>query len=173
MRFQTRSAWIGAVWMVAVVMMTGNLASAQASDETTFVIVRHAEKADNSQDPDLSDVGKDRAERLAAMLASLKVDAVYSTPYKRTRQTVTPTAAANGLEVQDYDPRAANPFLDGLKTQTGKVFLVAGHSNTAPLLANHLLGEEKFKALDDSVYDHVWIVTVPAQGNASVLLLHY
>lgn len=174
MIFKTRAAWTGITWMVAAIaFFAGNTASAQTVDEATFVIVRHAEKADDSQDPDLSEIGKARAGRLSAMLASLSIDAAYSTPYKRTRQTLAPTAAANGIDVQDYDPRAAGPFLDGLKTQTGRVFLIAGHSNTAPLLANHLLGEERFQALDDSVYDHVWIVRISADGKPSVMVLHY
>jgi len=143
------------------------------SDATTFIVVRHAEKVDSSSDPDLSEAGLQRAERLATMLASLNVDGCYSTPYKRTQQTLMPVAKANDIEVIDYDPRSPATVLDELKAQAGKTFVIAGHSNTAPLLVNYLNGQQNYSALDDSVYDHIWVVTINSDGSTHTLLFHY
>jgi broad specificity phosphatase PhoE len=147
---------------------------AQVTKETsTYIIVRHAEKVDDSRDPDLSAIGLERAERLAAMLASMKPDLAYTTPFKRTHQTVAPTAKAYGLTVEEYDPRNAAPLIEMLKALKGKTVLIAGHSNTAPGIVNALLGEERFKDLEDQQYDHLWIVQRFPSGEASVILIHY
>src|SRR5690606_29961875 len=71
---------------------------------TTFILIRHAEKdmTQSTNDPDLSPEGKKRAERLAALLNEGEVNAIYSTPYKRTRQTVEVLAKAKGIQVEDY-----------------------------------------------------------------------
>jgi probable phosphoglycerate mutase len=47
----------------------------------------------------LSDRGRDQAERVAERLAGLPVDAIYSSPLERTRETAEPTATRRGLEV--------------------------------------------------------------------------
>lgn len=146
----------------------------QASgDVSTYIVVRHAEKVDDSRDPDLSEAGFVRAEKLAAMLASMKPDVAFTTPFKRTRQTLEPTGKAFGLQLEEYDPRNAAPFVEGLKAMRGKTVLIAGHSNTAPGIVNALLGEERFKNLEDHQYDHLWIVQRFASGEASVILIHF
>ena len=69
-----------------------------SSCSTTIYVVRHAEKQTGvnnsmmSADPDLTDAGKARAKKMAEMLASKSITAVYATPYKRTQQTAEPTA---------------------------------------------------------------------------------
>ncbi|HMB97845.1 MAG TPA: histidine phosphatase family protein, partial [Balneolaceae bacterium] len=60
----------------------------QNSDITTFVLVRHAEKVDDSADPDLSPEGYQRAERLTEMLRNITFDNIYSSDRIRTRETV-------------------------------------------------------------------------------------
>ena len=71
---------------------------------TTFILTRHAEKgSDGTKDPDLAQAGNERAQLLAKMLSETTVDAIYSTNYKRTRNTVTPLANANGLTVVEYE----------------------------------------------------------------------
>lgn len=142
-------------------------------DSVTFVVVRHAEKADSSADPDLSEAGMDRARKLAETLQYTKVDGLFSTPYKRTRQTLGMLAEKQGLPISDYDPRRPNVLLDSLKSQSGKVFAIAGHSNTAPHIVNYLIGENRYKDLEDQVYDHLWIVHLFADGSTKTILLHY
>jgi len=46
-----------------------------------------------------------------------------------------------------------------MKSKT-KRFLIAGHSNTVPGLANLLGKKELFKNLDDSEYGAIWIVRI-------------
>jgi len=53
---------------------------------TTVIIVRHAEKniEPNNPDPDLSPAGQARAQEIARMFGDSGVQAIYATQYKRT-----------------------------------------------------------------------------------------
>lgn len=51
----------------------------------------------------LSDRGRAQAERVAERLEGLSVDALYSSPLERARETAEPTAVRTGLEVKNDD----------------------------------------------------------------------
>lgn len=141
--------------------------------QTTILVVRHAEKETSSSgDPDLSAEGKARAATLDRMLREVSVNHVFSTTYKRTRQTVTPLAERLGVEVRDYNPSAQEAFAAALKKYEGQTILVAGHSNTVPALVNHLIGERKYQDLPEDEYDNLYIVTITTTG-AKVICLKY
>lgn len=113
-------------------------ASAPPTPNSSFVIVRHAEKAnDDPRDPSLSEAGRARAERLAAALKNQPVRAVYATAYRRTQQTGEPTARSHGLHVVTYDAKQpATDFAASLRREhTADTVLVVAHSNTAPDIA--------------------------------------
>ena len=61
---------------------------------TTIYLIRHAEKADSSADTDLSEVGNERAVGWMEYLVANRIDAIYTSPYNRTRQTAKPLADA-------------------------------------------------------------------------------
>ena len=61
----------------------------------TVFLVRHAEKSkDDPRDPSLSAAGQQRARRLAELLAQEKITHLFSTPLKRTQETLAPLARA-------------------------------------------------------------------------------
>ena len=148
---------------------------AGAQTITTVILVRHAEKGtDDPKDPDLSEAGKQRAQHLAQVLKETKVDAIYSTPYKRTRNTVTPLAEAKGIAVLSYDPSKKLEIDEMLQKFAGGTIVIAGHSNTVPGLANYLTGKTEFQNFDDSDYDNLLVVTVVEKGkNTKVVWLTY
>ncbi|MGB2907615.1 MAG: phosphoglycerate mutase family protein [Candidatus Aminicenantaceae bacterium] len=160
------------VFLGYIALALGNAGDDTA--ETTLILVRHAEKAaDGTLNPPLTDLGAARAAELAYLLGHVKLDAVYSTPFQRTEDTVLPTARGKGLEVQPYRADQED-FLDNvLKKYRGGTVLICGHSNTVPILANELLGREEYEQLDDAVYDNLFIVTVPASGPARVLRIRF
>ena len=133
---------------------------AQGQTTKTIILVRHAEKVDASQDPELSADGKQRAERLAKIVKKYKPGAVYSTDFKRTRDTVAPVATRRHPQVKTYDPKKPDVLVDEIMKSKTKRFLVSGHSNTIPGLANLLGKKELFKNLDDSEYGAIWIVRI-------------
>lgn len=144
------------------------------NDLTTFILVRHAEKSnDDPRDPSLSAEGEARAKKLAEVLAEQDVAAIYSTPFKRTRTTAEPLAQAKGLTVNVYDFRSQTYLQDMLKKHKGSTILISGHSNTTPMVANILLGSEKFKQLDEKEYGMIFIVAVSEIGKGTVTVLKY
>ena len=59
--------------------------------------------------------------------------------------------------------------------QTGGTIVVAGHSNTIPLMINYLTGhKDEYKTFEDSDYGNLIIVTVTHIGKeANVIWLRY
>jgi broad specificity phosphatase PhoE len=141
---------------------------------TTFILVRHAEKGTDGDDPDLKPEGHDRAKRLAAMLKNASVSAVYSTRYNRTKNTVSPVAREKGFEVQTYESLKANELDALIGKHAGQTILIGGHSNTIPQIANLLTGKEEFKNFADTDYGNLLIISVIERGkDAKVTWLSY
>lgn len=141
---------------------------------TTFILVRHAEKADDgTKDPPLTEEGSIRANDLVRLLIETKIDAIYSTPYKRTQETVKPIAEAKGLSVLSYEPMKGEVMDSLLNVHSGGTVLVSGHSNTTPWVANYFLGSESFPNFEDSDYDNVMVLSIIEKGNAKVTWLNY
>lgn len=141
-----------------LLLITVVVAPAQ-SREVTILLVRHAEKADaTSQDPELSPAGRERAERLVKRIGKFRPGAFYSTDFKRTRDTVTPLAKKRNKQVQIYDARKPQELIDQIMKSSTKRFVVSGHSNTIPGLANLIAKKELFKNLDDSEYSVIWLI---------------
>ncbi|MDX1461836.1 MAG: phosphoglycerate mutase family protein [Marinirhabdus sp.] len=117
---------------------------------TTYYLIRHDEKVrDGSKDPALTSQGRQRAIFWANHFENMTLDAVYSTNYTRTKETATPTANRQNLKLQTYDPNAL--YDDQFKKETlGKNVLIVGHSNTTPAFVNAIIGEQRYKDIDDS-----------------------
>ena len=133
----------------------------------SFVVVRHAEKVDASRDPDLAPAGHARAVVLAGLFADRAPDAIYTTDFRRTRQTVQPTAETHALAPQVYDAnQPAEAFAAALKAThpRGRV-LVAGHSNTVPGIVAALCACA-VPAMADTEYDRLSVIEVDAAGHA-------
>ncbi len=162
------------IFLSFIALFSLQLQAQQTSKITTFVLVRHAEKVlDGSKDPALTAQGEKRAERLGQMFSSAEIGAIYSTPYERTQATVHPLAAHAEREVQSYEPKDLSFLKAALKENKGKTIVVSGHSNTIPYLVNELIGEDKFKDLDDGEYDKIFIVSVTKVGKGTVLVLSF
>ena len=148
--------------------------AADDAPPTTLILVRHAEKAaDGTLNPPLTPEGEARAAELAYLLGHVPLDAVYATPFKRTRDTVLPAAKAKGLEVESYRADQDDFLETVLREHRGGTVLICGHSNTVPKQANELLGRDEYAQLDDAVYDNLFIVSVPPKGPARILRLRF
>lgn len=141
---------------------------------TTFIVLRHAEKQSTGTNPTLSAAGKIRANKLRDLLVNVSLDAIYSTDYNRTKQTVQPTAAAKILAVSLYNPSSLNPLVDlVLNTFHDGTILVVGHSNTTPSFLNVLTGTKFYSNILESEYDNLYIVTVFQKGRVEVVHFRY
>lgn len=148
---------------------------------TTLILVRHAEKANESQDPALTEKGHKRAVDLAYVLKDVHIDAIYSTPLRRTQQTATPTAKAKDLKMITNNPKIPEGYLEFIdniiKTHMGETVLVVGHSNTIPIMLKIILGENinlnNLKYLNDKAYDNIFIASILVRGNARITNLKF
>lgn len=145
-----------------------SLSPVVAARENVVVLVRHAEKVDDSRDPELSDVGKERARTLAEMLRDTELDAVYSTDFIRTRETARPLAELLELDVLIYDGSRLEELAAHLRAAGGR-FLVVGHSNSTPEMVR-LLGGDPGSAIPDDEYDRLYLVVEGREGTVTTLL---
>lgn len=153
--------------------LAGSVLPAPASAQDVPVIVylvRHAEKVDDSRDPELSATGGVRALELARVLRDAGLSKVWSTDFLRTRHTADPSADGAGVEVELYDPRDLPGFADRLRHMAG-IHLVVGHSNTTPALVT-ALGGEAGPAIPDSEYDRLYILVL-YEGQVTTSRLRY
>jgi len=152
---------IGLLLMVVGAMVAPTLAEAQM-----VIVVRHAERADGgaaagstmtaAPDPELSEVGKARAQKLAAMLADAGVVAIYTSQFRRTKDTAAPLAAKIGVTAEAVASSDMAALTARIKTHTNGAVLVVGHSNTVPAVIKALGGAVVTVADDD--YDSLFFV---------------
>lgn len=168
----------GLIFLAVILFLPSlsNVCSGQ-DQNLTFILVRHAEKViENSTDPPLTEDGKIRAAELAAILKYIPINAVFSTPYIRTRETIIPTAENKGIKLEYYNAGSEKELLMRLfgryRGEEGCV-LIAGHSNTIHLFLNFLVGEDRFEPIEDDIYDNIFFATASDPGNAIVLHLRY
>lgn len=131
------------------------------TEVTVYYCIRHAEKDRSdttNKNPNLTEAGAGRAQNWAKVLTNVAFDAVYSTDYNRTQQTAAPTAEAQGLKVQSYDPRDLYNT-EFAQATAGKTILVVGHSNTTPVFVNKVLAKETYPWMDDNNNGGLYIVT--------------
>jgi broad specificity phosphatase PhoE len=142
----------------------------ESSEITTLYFIRHAEKdLTSGADPTLTDKGERRAEQWINYFFLKDIDHVLSSDFNRTQSTAAPLAASKKLEVELYDVAALTGKEIYDKYQ-GKTVVLYGHSNTIGNYANDLQKDEVFKDLDESDYDHFYIVRIDKNGNASATI---
>jgi broad specificity phosphatase PhoE len=146
---------------------------------TTIIFVRHAEKAESPpDDPELSEQGKRRVAELTRQLVDADVvagiDAIYSTPYRRTMETARPLSEALDLPINRYDPGDNEAVLETiLKKHKGKIILVVGHSDTIPGLIADLGASKRVPPIDEMEYDNIYVISIPWFGKTKTIRLRY
>jgi phosphohistidine phosphatase SixA len=139
------------------------------SSTSTIYIVRHGEKVAPSGDVALSAEGLQRAEILKDSLVNKKINAVYSTNFKRTQQTATPTATHFGTAIMTYSN--ADSLMKVLVNRKHANTLVTGHSNTVPNMLRAVGLQVSFLGnIPDNQYDNFFIVTIKWKGEKTVTL---
>lgn len=140
-----------------------------------FYLVRHAEKADDgTKDPELTEMGQNRAILLFEMLKENPPAIIYSSPFKRSILTAQPLADSLGIEITMYDPSDSPKLMEEIFTKhSGKRVLIVGHSNTIPGIANLLLWENKYENLDESDYDKLFVVQGSKQNKGTHIILNF
>jgi len=142
---------------------------------TTVILIRHAEKKiePENPDPDLTLAGEARAQELARMFANSGINAIYATQFKRTQQTVKPLADRIGISPTLLNANQSDELVQRIQTNhRGQTVFVAGHNNTIPALVSTLSGEN-YPIIPESEYDNLYVVTIYRFGKAKVLKFKY
>lgn len=141
---------------------------------TTVILVRHAEKKiePNNPDPDLTAAGETRAQELARMFAGAGINRIFATQYKRTQQTVKPLSDRTGVPITILDAQQSNEVVKQILSNRGGTIFVAGHNNTVPAIVSELSGD-KLPVIPESEYDNMFVVTMYRFGKAKVLKIKY
>lgn len=102
----------------------------------TIVLLRHAEKGDDDpRNPSLSEAGRARATRFAALFARAGTPRLVASEMKRTQQTLEPLAAASGATIDVVPAADVDAWLRELRNGTSALTIAASHSNIVPKLA--------------------------------------
>jgi broad specificity phosphatase PhoE len=140
---------------------------------TTVILVRHAEKAAPTGDPDLTPAGHARARALADTVARFHLDGVIVTQYLRTQRTAAPAATARGLvpvliPVDSVPPHADSVAAAVRRFPPHSAVLVVGHNNTlGPIIK--ALGGPSVRDLCDAEYATLFVLTLAAAGTPARL----
>lgn len=126
--------------------------------QSTIYLVRHAERANDSDTTSLSTAGLQRAERLSQRLAGLPLDTIFVTPYTRTRQTAAPTARSKGLPLTQYAVKPVTEIADRVRSFRGKSALIVGHSNTVLEIARALGTSPSIREIRHTDYQYLLIL---------------
>ncbi len=160
------------IFLLLLVTLSTVQIYAQDNEITTYYFIRHAEKVrtdTTNKNPNLTEVGKSRAQNWSSVFKDVTFNKIYSTNYNRTIQTAKPTAKDKNLEIQFYDPRKL--FNEDFKQKTiGKTVLIVGHSNTTPQFVNKILETKKYPDIDDSNNSNLYIVTISNNITTYILL---
>jgi 2,3-bisphosphoglycerate-dependent phosphoglycerate mutase len=159
---------------IALLLIAATALANGGPSVTTVILVRHGEKAGPSGDVPLSEAGAARAAELARVLGSVKLDAIYTTPFERTRKTAAPIGTKLGLqpvEVAAEKTYAADMVKIINDKHAGGTVLVVGHSNTTRDVIVAFGGT--IPEILDSAYDDLFIVTLIDGKAAKVLPLRY
>lgn len=158
------------------VAITFGEASAQSPNKT-IVLVRHTEKMppveSDKGDPDLSPEGRQRAERLMKAIRKYKPHEIFATAFKRTKQTAEPIAKYRKKQIQTYDPSKPADLIAKIMPSKTDHYLIVGHSNTIPALANLLLKKEVFRQLLDTEYGVFWVIRVKTGSVTRIEVIPY
>jgi broad specificity phosphatase PhoE len=137
-------------------------ASAASPAKGVIILVRHAERvqsASSTEDVPLTDAGRARAERLAALLANSDVKSIFVTRFRRTQETAKPLADL--LHLTPSEESDTDQLVAKLRAHGGETVLVVGHSDTVPDVIK-AFGGPPVTIGDDQFGD--LFVLVPATG---------
>lgn len=156
---------------------TSSYATEQPIDQTKQIfVVRHAEKLNQGNNPGLSEIGKRRAAALANKLIDIKISTLIATQYLRTQSTLEKVADSKNLTVTIVPAKSPikahiNQTVTLALQSKGNV-VIAGHSNTVPLILEALGTRIKIN-IDEAQYGDLYILQMFNNKLEGITHSHY
>jgi broad specificity phosphatase PhoE len=125
-----------------------------------------------------------RSQELVRLLSGAGIKAIYTSQFKRTKQTAEPLAAKLGLtattitlkpnlsDLRLISEESTAETVNKILSAPGENVLLVGHSNSIPDVIK-MLGGDVFPTIDERKFDDLFIVTVYAKGKAKVTQIKY
>jgi broad specificity phosphatase PhoE len=164
---------------IVMLLAAALMASKAAAQPSTVILVRHAEKASQTEsDPVLSDAGMRRAKDLAAALTDAGVTTVITTQYQRTKLTAAPLVDATKpktivvINSGNLGSHIADILAAVMARPAGDVVLVVGHSNTIAAIIG-ALGGPKIPNLCDSQYSMMFVLEMSGVNPPRLIRANY
>ncbi len=185
-----------AAMALTVIIVTAAIVICWRHSTTVVLGVRHAERnnAVSCEPPQIhgidnvdlivnSAMQSQRAQALAHVCENAGITAIYASDFCRTQKTVGPLAERLGITTNVVSQHAVDgtPNVDDLIAQintnhTNQVVLIAGHSETAPLIVEKPGGGE-IPAIAGNEFDNLFVVTITRRwffsSHAKVVRLKY
>jgi Fructose-2,6-bisphosphatase len=163
---QTRSL----IFLVVAVLTTF---SSVAYAQRAVLLVRHADRLDQSEDSPLSQAGEDRAQRLAGLLKDVGITAIYMSQFQRMIKTAEPLARALKISPVSLPATDREGLFKRIQTEHREdVVLIVGHDRSIPALLK-LLGSPEDITIAPTEYDNLFIVVSKGNSPPTVLRLRY
>lgn len=135
--------------------------------ETTYYLIRHAEKLRNdpqNKNPQLSEMGFERGKYWGEYFKDKNLDLFFTTDYMRTFQTLIPIVYNYKGEIEFYEAKDSLFTTKFWKKTYGKNNIIVGHSNTTPKFVNEIIGLEKYEEIPDSINHRLYKVIIDKEG---------
>jgi broad specificity phosphatase PhoE len=159
------------VRLLAALLLVATVHRAHAQD--AVYVVRHAERADDSADSELSREGIGRSNRLSTMLGGAGVTRIFTTDRKRTVQTAAPLAAALHVTPRIVGGSDEDALIQAVRaSRPADRVLIVGHSNTVLSILRRL-GVEQTITIADNEFDSLFVVVPHKDGPPTLLRLKY
>ena len=165
-------------WPRCVILLAAAGCITGASQPTTVILVRHAEREQLlTPDPELSEAGRSRAEALASAAREAGVRAIIITQFVRTRETAELLANALGIMPEIVPDTGAGHAKDVanliLRKHAGQTVLVIGHGHTIPAIMRALGVRAPQPSICENQYDLIFLVSVAPPDSTRVLRARY
>lgn len=163
--------------LFAALLLFATSLAAAPHPVTTVILVRHAEKASQEDASPLTPAGTARAIELARVLTSAKIDAIYTTQFRRVQDTAAPFATASGItpvvrNAGSAFPGYATDLAKEILTQhRGHTVLVVGHTNTTVAVMK-AFGVE-MPTIEETEFDNLFVLTDVDGAAPKLIALRY
>ena len=157
--------------LLAIIVLNLLVSSSDLSAEEArnIYLVRHAEKQlDGTRDPSLTEEGSLRATNISKQLQNENISSIYSTNYKRTKQTALPLSKRLKIDLTLYNPNQLKDFAKQVLLGKDNI-LIVGHSDTTPQLVE-LLGGDSHGSMAETVYDRIYLIVIKGSKIQTFLL---
>jgi phosphohistidine phosphatase SixA len=96
---------------------------------------------------------------MATLWDAAGVSTIFTSSFRRTKQTVQPLAARLGI--QDREAPPVSDLVREVKSgEVGPVILIAGHSNTVPQIIEAFGVQVQIPVIGDREFDSLFVVTL-------------